>query len=121
MTKNATVFCGFGTKIPVNYECLGITTVNQMLQSPKFSNVTLNCRVPILGEDGCKKCLNAGILYLRNLVGSGNNTTLSTCRDAAFVSLASQVDDVSAIEIADCFFGVQGLANATGTAISREK
>ncbi|XP_024968334.1 probable receptor-like protein kinase At1g49730 [Cynara cardunculus var. scolymus] len=112
MTKNATVFCGFGTKIPVNYECLGITTVNQMLQSPKFSNVTLNCRVPFLGEDGCKKCLNAGILYLRNVVGAGNNTTLSTCRDAAFVALASQVDGVSAIEIADCFFGVQGLANA---------
>ncbi|KVI10787.1 Protein kinase, ATP binding site-containing protein [Cynara cardunculus var. scolymus] len=115
MTKNATVFCGFGTKIPVNYECLGITTVNQMLQSPKFSNVTLNCRVPFLGEDGCKKCLNAGILYLRNVVGAGNNTTLSTCRDAAFVALASQVDGVSAIEIADCFFGVQGLANAPGS------
>ncbi|KAL8255379.1 hypothetical protein R6Q59_033600 [Mikania micrantha] len=108
MTKNATAFCGFGTKIPVNYECLGITTVNQMQQSPKFSNVTLNCRAP-LGEGRCKKCLNAGILFLRNLVGAVDNTTLSTCRDAAFVSVASQVEDVAAVEIAGCFFGVQGL------------
>nr|XP_043622019.1 probable receptor-like protein kinase At1g49730 isoform X2 [Erigeron canadensis] len=110
MTKNASAFCGFGTKIPVNYECLGITTVNQMLQSPKFSNVTLNCKAP-LGEGRCRKCLNAGILYIRNLVGSGDNTTVSTCRDATFVALASQVDDVSAVEIAHCFFGVQGLSN----------
>ncbi|PWA97111.1 serine/threonine-protein kinase Unc-51 [Artemisia annua] len=27
MTRNATAFCGFGTKITVNYECLGKTTV----------------------------------------------------------------------------------------------
>ncbi|CAI9294584.1 unnamed protein product [Lactuca saligna] len=110
MTRNATLFCGFGTKIPVNYECLGRTTVNQMLESPKFSNVTLNCKVPF-GENGCKKCLNSGILFIRNLVGTGDNTTLSTCRDATFVSLATQVDDVSAFEIAGCFFGVQGLSN----------
>lgn len=110
MTRNATLLCGFGTKIPVNYECLGITTVNQMIQFPKFSNVSLNCKVPF-GVNGCKKCLNAGILFLRNLVGTGDNTTLSTCRDATFVSLATQVDDVSAFEIADCFFGVHGLTN----------
>ncbi|KAJ0770500.1 putative SPARK domain-containing protein [Helianthus annuus] len=30
MTKNATAFCGFGTRIPVNYECLGIKTVDKM-------------------------------------------------------------------------------------------
>lgn len=113
MTKNATAFCGFGTKIPVNYGCLGITTVNQMQQSPKFSNVTLYCSVP-LGEGRCKKCINAGILFLRNLVGAADNMTLSTCRDATFVAVASQVDDVSAFELADCFFGVQGLSNTTG-------
>ncbi|KAL4555778.1 hypothetical protein LXL04_038406 [Taraxacum kok-saghyz] len=111
MTRNATLLCGLGTKIPVNYECLGRTMVNQMLESPKFSNVTLNCKVPF-GENGCKKCLNSGILFIRNLIGTVNsNTTLSTCRDATFVSLATQVDDVSAFEIADCFFGVHGLTD----------
>ncbi|KAI3695580.1 hypothetical protein L1987_78578 [Smallanthus sonchifolius] len=113
MAKNATAFCGFGTKIPVNYECLGITSVDQMQQSPKFSNVTLNCRTP-LDEGRCKKCLNAGILFLRNLVGAADNTTLSTCRDATFVAVASQVEDVAAVEIADCFFGVQGLSSTPG-------
>ncbi|XP_076940164.1 putative receptor-like protein kinase At1g49730 [Bidens hawaiensis] len=114
MPKNATAFCGFGTKIPVNYECLGITTVNQMHQSPKFSNVSLNCRAP-LGEGRCKKCLNAGILFLRSLVGAADNTTLSTCRDATFVAIASHVDDAAADEIADCFFGVQGLGSNSGS------
>ncbi|KAI3675304.1 hypothetical protein L1987_84893 [Smallanthus sonchifolius] len=113
MTKNATAFCGFGTKISVNYECLGITTVNQMQQSPNLSNVTLYCRAP-LGEGRCKKCINAGILFLRSLVKAGNNMTLSICRDATFVAVASQVDDVAAVEIADCFFGVQGLSSTPG-------
>lgn len=116
MTKNATGFCGFGTKVPVNYECLGITTVNQMLRAPIFANVTLNCRAP-LGEGRCRKCLNASILYLRNLIGATDNTTLSTCRDAIFVSVASQVDDVSAVLLAGCFFGVQRLSNAPGKAV----
>ncbi|KAK1439932.1 hypothetical protein QVD17_05757 [Tagetes erecta] len=110
MTKKASGFCGFGTKIAVNYGCLGITTVNQMQQTPNFSNVTLNCRAP-LGEESCKKCINAGILFLKNLVKAGDNMTLSICRDATFVAVASQVDDVAAVEIADCFFGVQGLGS----------
>ncbi|KAK9056659.1 hypothetical protein SSX86_024021 [Deinandra increscens subsp. villosa] len=110
MKKSATVFCGFGTKISVNYDCLGITTVNQMQQSPRFSNVTLNCRAP-LGEGRCKKCINAGLLFSKNLVKAGDNMTLSICRDATFVAVASQVDDVAAVEIADCFFGVQGLSS----------
>ncbi|XP_057488138.1 probable receptor-like protein kinase At1g49730 isoform X1 [Actinidia eriantha] len=109
VTRNATVFCGFGTKIPVNYECQGRTTVAQMVQSPKFADVTKNCKVPLSAEGTCRTCLNAGILYLRNLIGEADNMTLSTCRDATFVALASQVDNVSAIEIASCFFGVQGL------------
>ncbi|KAJ4836343.1 hypothetical protein Tsubulata_007306, partial [Turnera subulata] len=87
---NATVFCGFGTKIPVNYECRGRTTVNQMLQSPKFVDVTQNCKVPLSEESNCKKCLNAGIGYLHHLVGTDDNMTLSTCRDATYVALASQ-------------------------------
>ncbi|KAL8205173.1 hypothetical protein R6Q57_008724 [Mikania cordata] len=109
MTKSATAFCGFGTKISVNYECLGITTVSQMQQSPIFSNVTQYCGVP-LGEESCKMCINAGILFVRNLVKAGDNMTLSICRDATFVAVASQVDDVAAVVLADCFFGVQGLS-----------
>ncbi|KAI8532804.1 hypothetical protein RHMOL_Rhmol11G0243000 [Rhododendron molle] len=109
VTTNATAFCGFGTKIPVNYECQGRTTVTQMLESPKFANVTANCELPLSAETNCRTCLNAGILYLRNLIGAVDNMTLSTCRDATFVALASQVDNGSAVDIASCFFGVQGL------------
>lgn len=112
--QNATIFCGFGTKIPVNYECKGRTTVTQMLQSPKFGDVTKNCRVPLSGESNCHKCLNAGIVYLHHLVGTEDNMTLSTCRDATFAALASQVDATSAVDIASCFFGVQGLTIPLG-------
>jgi hypothetical protein len=42
---------------------------------------------------------------------------LSTCRDATFIALASQFDDVSAVEIASCFFGVQGLNTPSGMSI----
>ncbi|XP_011088246.1 probable receptor-like protein kinase At1g49730 isoform X2 [Sesamum indicum] len=114
VTRNATVFCGFGTKIPVRYECHGQSTVTQMLQSPKFGDVTENCKVPLSGDDRCRKCLNAGILYLRNLLGPVDNVTLSTCRDATFTALTSQVDYISTIDIASCFFGVQGLITPTG-------
>ncbi|KDP32267.1 hypothetical protein JCGZ_14788 [Jatropha curcas] len=107
--RNATAFCGFGTKIPVNYECNGRTTVTQMLESPKFVDVLQNCKVPLSAESSCRKCLNAGIVYLHHLVGINDNITLSTCRDATFAALASQVDDASAVNIASCFFGVQGL------------
>ncbi|GMI78777.1 hypothetical protein like AT3G19300 [Hibiscus trionum] len=106
--RNATIFCGFGTKIPVRYDCRGRTTVTQMLESPKFMDVTENCRLPLSQENDCRKCLNAGIVYLRHLVGSENNMTLSTCRDATFAALASQVDNSSAAEFATCFFQVQG-------------
>lgn len=114
VTRNASVFCGFGPKIHVNYECQGRSTVTQMLQSPKFDDVTKNCKVPLSGNNACRKCLNAGILYLRNLLGPTDNVTLSTCRDATFATLASQVDYMSTIDIASCFFGVQGLFNPAG-------
>ncbi|XP_042506072.1 probable receptor-like protein kinase At1g49730 [Macadamia integrifolia] len=106
---NATVFCALGTKIPVNYECEGRTTVLQMLQSPKFGNVTENCKLPLSAESSCRRCINAGILYLHHLVGADNNMTFGTCRDATFAALASQGDNESAIEMASCFFGLQGL------------
>ncbi|RVW49790.1 putative receptor-like protein kinase [Vitis vinifera] len=111
---NATVFCGFGTKIPVNYDCKGRTTVVQMLESPRFSDVADNCKVPLSEESKCKKCLNAGINYLHRLLGAENNMTLSTCRDATFAALASQVDNTSAVDIASCFFGIQGLSISPG-------
>ncbi|KAG5238883.1 receptor protein [Salix suchowensis] len=107
--SNATVFCGFGTKVLVNYECKGRTTVTQMLESPKYESVAQNCRLPLSLKSDCKRCLNAGIIYLHHLVGTDNNVTLSTCRDATFTALASQFDDALAVEIASCFFGVQGL------------
>ncbi|PRQ23119.1 putative protein kinase RLK-Pelle-URK-1 family [Rosa chinensis] len=107
--QNATAFCGLGTKIPVNYECKGRTTVTQMVQSPKFPDVVENCKVPLSGESNCKKCINAGIVYLHNLLGTENNITFSTCRDATFAAVASQVDNASAVGIASCFFQVQGL------------
>eukprot|EP00268_Persea_americana_P061773 TRINITY_DN7840_c0_g3_i1.p1 TRINITY_DN7840_c0_g3~~TRINITY_DN7840_c0_g3_i1.p1 ORF type:complete len:691 (+),score=144.63 TRINITY_DN7840_c0_g3_i1:61-2073(+) len=107
---NATVFCGLGTKIPVTYQCKGRTTVPEMLLSPNFKNVTQNCKGPLSLEVSCKKCLNAGIVYLHHLVGADGNMTMSTCRDATFVSIASQGDNVSAFDMASCFFGVQGLS-----------
>ncbi|XP_012572511.1 probable receptor-like protein kinase At1g49730 isoform X2 [Cicer arietinum] len=113
----ATVFCGFGTKIPVNYECKGRTSVMQMLQSPRFVEVTKYCKVPLGKESKCKKCLNASIGYLHHL-GIEDNITLSTCRDATFAALASQVDEIYTTDIASCFFGVQGLLGPPVTAVA---
>ncbi|KAI4295662.1 hypothetical protein L6164_035681 [Bauhinia variegata] len=108
--ENAAVFCGFGTKIPINYECKGRNTVTQMLQSPRFMEVIGNCKAPLAEESKCKKCLNASIGYLHHVIGiEVDNITLNTCRDAAFAALASQVDARSTVDIASCFFGVQGL------------
>lgn len=113
--ENATAFCGLGTKIPVNYACKGRTTVTQMVQSPKFPDVMENCKVPLSEESNCKKCINAGIVYLHHLLGTEDNITFHTCRDATFAAVASQVDDASAVGIASCFFQVQGLNILPGT------
>lgn len=114
VSKNATAFCGFGTKIPVNYDCVGRTNAMQMLQSPGFGEVTMNCRVPLSAESNCRKCVNAGILYLHHVVGTDDNITFSTCRDATFAALASQVDYISSVNIATCFFSVEGLSTLPG-------
>lgn len=119
--RNATAFCGVGTKIPVNYACRGRETVTQMLESPKFPNVSENCKLPLSEESTCRKCINAGILYLRNLIGREDNITLNTCRDATFVALASQLDPPSVIDLATCFFGVQGLNRPPGMNIQECK
>lgn len=115
VSRNATSFCGLGTKILVKYDCQGRTTVTQMHQSPKFGHVSRNCRLPLSSGNQCRKCLNSGITYLRNLIGpETNNITLSTCRDATYATLASRIDDASALELLGCFFQVTELSIASG-------
>ncbi|XP_074286309.1 putative receptor-like protein kinase At1g49730 isoform X1 [Silene latifolia] len=109
MPANATVFCGFGTKIPINYECKGRTSVAQMLQSPGFSDVAENCQVSLSEGTGCRKCINSSLMYLRQTIVAQDNITLITCRDAIFVTLASQSDNTSALRFASCFLGVPRL------------
>ncbi|CAH9146005.1 unnamed protein product [Cuscuta epithymum] len=114
VSKSAMALCGLGTKILVNFDCQGRSTVAEMVRSPKFSDVAGNCKADQVFEDRhCKKCLNSGMAYLRNMLVSPDNTTLSTCRDATFVALASQVEKESAFDIGICFFGVKGLVNPT--------
>ncbi|CAM8897463.1 unnamed protein product [Rhodiola kirilowii] len=108
---NATVLCGFGAKIPVNYECMDQKKVKQMLDSPLFVNVSGSCKVPILAENDCKKCVNAAIVYLHNLVGTKDSMTFSTCRDATFAALASQLNIYSTVDLASCYFGVPGISS----------
>ncbi|KAG5398275.1 hypothetical protein IGI04_020089 [Brassica rapa subsp. trilocularis] len=113
---NATLFCGLGTKILVSYDCEGLTTVTQMLQSPKFGDVSRNCELPFR----CKSCLNSGITYIRSLVDRGNNIKMSTCRDATYAALASRVDSSSALELASCFFNVSELTTTPEFPLSPE-
>ncbi|KAM0852885.1 hypothetical protein ACQ4PT_051456 [Festuca glaucescens] len=105
----AASFCGLGIKIQASYQCAGMTTIVQMLQSPNFSDVVRSCATSLPDDVSCKSCLNSGLSYLRHLVGQQDNVTLNTCRDAAFVALASQ-GNISTLDTATCFFSVQGLA-----------
>ncbi|WOL15068.1 putative receptor-like protein kinase [Canna indica] len=107
---NATVFCGLGLKIHVSYQCQWRGTVSDMLQSPNFDDVIRNCKLPMSPDNSCKRCLNSGLSYLRHLVGEQDNVTLNTCHDAAFVALANQGDNSSAIDLASCFFSVKVLS-----------
>ncbi|RRT75355.1 hypothetical protein B296_00025366, partial [Ensete ventricosum] len=106
---DATAFCGLGPKIRVSYQCQGRTTVLEMMQSPNFSDVIETCNVPLSLDNSCKRCLNSGIVYLHHLIAIDDNVTLSVCRDAVFVTLANQGGKFSAVDMATCFFGVQGL------------
>ncbi|XP_039138947.1 probable receptor-like protein kinase At1g49730 [Dioscorea cayenensis subsp. rotundata] len=110
---NATAFCGLGPKIRVSYQCEGRETVLEMLQSPNFSDVIGSCKMPLSLDTSCKRCLNSGINYLHHLIGAEDNVTLSICRNAAFVALASQGDNMLAVDMSSCFFGVKGLSNLT--------
>lgn len=106
---NATIFCGLGAKIHVSYQCEGKSTILEMLQSPNFDDVLRNCKMPLSSESNCRRCLNSDIVYLRHLIGVRDNVTLSACRDAAFVALANQGDNISAIDFASCFFSIKEL------------
>ncbi|VAH32408.1 unnamed protein product [Triticum turgidum subsp. durum] len=105
----AASFCGLGIKIQASYQCVGMTTIVQMLQSPNFSDVTRNCATSLPDAVSCKRCLNSGLSYLRHLVGEQDNVTLNTCRDAAFVAFVSQ-GNISTLDTAGCFFSVQELS-----------
>ncbi|KAE8820023.1 putative receptor-like protein kinase [Hordeum vulgare] len=109
----AASFCGLGIKIQASYQCVGMTTILQMLKSPNFSDVTRNCATSLPDDVSCKKCLNSGLSYLRHLVGEQDNVTLNTCRDAAFVAFVSQ-GNISTLDTAGCFFSVQGLSALQG-------
>lgn len=112
---NATVFCGLGTKILVSYQCQGRTTILEMLQSPNFDDVVRECRLSLSSESSCRRCLNSDIIYLHHLIGVQDNITLSTCRDAAFVTLANQGDNFSVINFASCFFGIKEIIIQSGS------
>jgi len=85
-----------------------------MMQSPNFLDVTNNCKMPLSLDSSCRSCLNSGILYLHRLIGTDDNVTLSTCHNAVFVVLANQGGNSSAVDMAGCFFGVQGLGILPG-------
>nr|CAD1838739.1 unnamed protein product [Ananas comosus var. bracteatus] len=112
VSPNATAFCGLGAKIRVSYQCNGRGTVLEMMQSPYFSDVISSCNMSLSSDISCKACLNSGILYLRRLIGD-DNLSLSICRDAVFVTLANQGENLSIDDMATCFFGVQGLNTLT--------
>ena len=106
-------FCGLGIRILASYQCVGMTTIVQMLQSPNFSDVARSCATSLSDDVSCKRCLNSGLSYLRHLVGQQDNVTLHTCRDAAFVAFVGQ-GNISTLDTASCFFNVQGLGALQG-------
>ncbi|XP_006653071.1 probable receptor-like protein kinase At1g49730 [Oryza brachyantha] len=111
---DADVFCGLGPKIRVSYQCAGRDTVLEMMQSPNFNDVVGSCRGPLSLDITCKTCLNYGIVYLHRLIGSDDNVGLSVCRNAVFVTLATQQGILSYDDIVKCFFGVQGITMFPG-------
>ncbi|KAJ4790276.1 Protein kinase superfamily protein [Rhynchospora pubera] len=121
--SDASSFCGLGVKIQVVYPCQGMSTVQDVLASPNFDDVTKNCNGSVLVDMGCKRCLNSGLSYLRHLTGEEqDNVTLNTCRDAAFVAIVNQQSGLTPSDMATCFFSVQGLGliqvNSSSASIS---
>lgn len=108
---NATAFCGLGTKITVDLLCKDLKTVQGIEKIPKFNEVQLNCMKPISSLGECQICLNASIMFIRHLQVAVNNLTLSICRDATFVAIASHGNLKFAVDKASCFFGIQDLGS----------
>ncbi|KAH9307350.1 hypothetical protein KI387_035261, partial [Taxus chinensis] len=109
LSSNATALCGLGTRIPVNFQCTNLTTIQEMEQTSKFKQVSLSCMDSVSSLSTCRKCLNAATVFLHHLVGAEDHMTLSTCRDATFVAIASHGDSEFTIDMASCFFGLSGL------------
>ncbi|GLJ23885.1 hypothetical protein SUGI_0453840 [Cryptomeria japonica] len=109
LSSNATALCGLGTRIPVNFQCANLTTIQEMEQTSKFKEVSLNCMNSVSSLSTCRKCLNATTVFLHRLVGAEDHMALSTCRDATFVAIASYGDSEFTIDRASCFFGLSGL------------
>lgn len=109
LAPNATAFCGLGTKITFDILCKDLKTVEGIEQIPKFNEVHLYCMKPVSSLGECQVCLNASIMFIRHLQGAKSNLTLSICRDATFVAIASHGNLKFAIDKASCFFGIQGL------------
>ncbi|KAJ3675170.1 hypothetical protein LUZ60_004212 [Juncus effusus] len=115
-------FCGLGSKIPVSYNCQGMNTVQEISSSPNFIDIINNCKnndsnnnLGLLSNEGCKRCLNADLSYLRHLIGqnennNNNNSTMNICRDASFVAVVNNITNLTAADLATCFFTVQGLS-----------
>ncbi|GMH31575.1 hypothetical protein Nepgr_033419 [Nepenthes gracilis] len=78
-----------------------------------LTNVADNCKVSLLEESNCKRCINASSMYPHHIIEAEDNETPNTCRDATLVALASQADNVSpAVEFASSFIGAPGLSTA---------
>ncbi|TVU46218.1 hypothetical protein EJB05_05739 [Eragrostis curvula] len=109
IVPTAASFCTLGIKIQVSYQCVGMTTIVEMLQSPNFSDVTRSCATTLSDDITCKRCLNSGLSFLRHLVGEEDNITLNACCDVAFVAFMSQ-GNISTVDTTSCFFTAQELS-----------
>jgi hypothetical protein len=116
ISTDADAVCGLGPRIRVSYQCAGRESVLQIMQSPGFNDVVGSCGGPLSLDITCKTCLDYGIVYLHRLVGSDDSVALSVCRNAVFVTLATQEGVRSTDDIVKCFFGVQGITAFSGIA-----
>jgi hypothetical protein len=119
ISTDADVSCGLGPRIRVSYQCAGRESVLQIMQSPGFNDVVGGCGSPLSLDITCKTCLNYGVVYLHRLIGSDDSVALSVCRNAVFVTLATQEEGIlSSEDIVKCFFGVQGITTFSGIALT---
>ncbi|KAH9322882.1 hypothetical protein KI387_017521 [Taxus chinensis] len=111
LSSNPAAFCGLGTKISVDPVCKDYKTIQDMERIPEFSGVQMSCTRPVSSLGECRICLNASVMFLHHLLGAVKNLSLSICRDATFVAIASNGNLEFAVDKASCFFGLQGLGH----------